>query len=554
MAIKSTEYHNIRPQGGWITFPFLACTMLGLGLSLGGATSNMIVYLIKEYNVESVDAAQINNIVNGCVSLAPVAGAIISDVFFGCFPVVAFSTVVNFLSLVLFILTATVPSLRPTPCTSEIDKCEHASASQLAVLYFAVALLSVGAGGSRFNMVSLGAAQFDRTEDQDSYFNWYFVILYVSAIIGSTLIVYVQDTVSWGLGYGLCAAAGAASVVMLMCGMRYCRRPKAEGSPFTSLARVVVASVRKRKAEMRKEGMGYYYGTGVAVKSQSPTQSFRFLNRAALIAEGDTCVDGSITKPWSLCTVEAVEDLKSLLRIFPLWTTSCFLSISIGIQASLTILQALTMDRAINRHFSIPTSSIIVSSLAAVAVFLPVLDRVLIPMCQRLTNRTWTPLQRVGLGHALNTLALVASALVDRKRVGIVHAHHAEGQPAWIVPMSVIWLVLPLAMTGLGEAMHFPGQVSLYYQEFPKSLRSTATGVIALIIAVGFYGSTVVVALLRRHTGWLLDNVNGSRLDKVYWTLAVLGVVNTGYYVLCSTLYEYKKREYGTSEEEAVHT
>jgi len=38
-----------------------------------------------------VDAAQISNIVAGCLSLAPVAGAVVADAFFGCYPIVAIS-------------------------------------------------------------------------------------------------------------------------------------------------------------------------------------------------------------------------------------------------------------------------------------------------------------------------------------------------------------------------------------------------------------------------------------------------------------------------------
>ncbi|KAG8085191.1 hypothetical protein GUJ93_ZPchr0010g8640 [Zizania palustris] len=80
-----------RKKGGWITFPFIVVAMFGLGLASAGATSNLVVYLIKEYNVPSVDAAQISTLVNGCLSVAPVAGAIVADAFFGCYPVVAVS-------------------------------------------------------------------------------------------------------------------------------------------------------------------------------------------------------------------------------------------------------------------------------------------------------------------------------------------------------------------------------------------------------------------------------------------------------------------------------
>jgi peptide/histidine transporter 3/4 len=61
--------------------------MLGLGLAVNGTTSNLIVYLLKEYNVQSIDTAQIANIVRGSLNLVPVASAVVSDSYFGCFPV-----------------------------------------------------------------------------------------------------------------------------------------------------------------------------------------------------------------------------------------------------------------------------------------------------------------------------------------------------------------------------------------------------------------------------------------------------------------------------------
>ena len=90
-------------KGGWITFPFLAVAMLGLGVARGGATSNFVVYLVKKYNVPRVDAAQISSIAVGCLSLAPVGRAIIADAFFGCYPVVAVSMVFSVLVSTAFV-------------------------------------------------------------------------------------------------------------------------------------------------------------------------------------------------------------------------------------------------------------------------------------------------------------------------------------------------------------------------------------------------------------------------------------------------------------------
>uniref|UniRef100_A0A0D3G6A2 Uncharacterized protein n=1 Tax=Oryza barthii TaxID=65489 RepID=A0A0D3G6A2_9ORYZ len=175
-----------------------------------------------------------------------------------------------------------------------------------------------------------------------------------------------------------------------------------------------------------------------------------FLNRAAVITDGDVdAADAAAPlRPWRVCTVRQVEDLKAVLRILPLWSSSIFLSISIGVQLNFTVLQALAMDRAIGR-FHVPAASMVVSSFVAVVV-------------------------------------------------------------------------------------------TLYYQEFPPSLKNTASGMVAMIVALGFYLSTALVDAVRRATAWLPDNMNASRLENLYWLLAVLVAINFGYYLACAKLYKYQ--------------
>lgn len=78
-------------------------------------------------------------------------------------------------------------------------------------------------------------------------------------------------------------------------------------------------------------------------------------------------------------------------------------------------------------------------------------------------HRSLTPLQRIGIGHFINTLALVASALFETRRLLIVRTHQGSDQPGLVVPMSAMWLVIPLAIVGVSEGFHFPGTVALYY-------------------------------------------------------------------------------------------
>jgi peptide/histidine transporter 3/4 len=95
-------------------------------------------------------------------------------------------------------------------------------------------------------------------------------------------------------------------------------------------------------------------------------------------------------------------------------------------------------------------------------------------------------------------------------------------------------------LVGIGEAFHFPGQVTFYYQQFPQSLRSTSTAMISMLIGIAFYLSTALIDQVRRSTGWLPDDINHGKVDNVYWMLVLFGGINFVYYLLCSAFYKYE--------------
>ena len=70
---------------------------MSLTLVAGGWASNLLVYLITEYNIKSIAATKIFNIAFGCNFLFPIAAAIISDSFSGSFPVVSIFAFVSLL-------------------------------------------------------------------------------------------------------------------------------------------------------------------------------------------------------------------------------------------------------------------------------------------------------------------------------------------------------------------------------------------------------------------------------------------------------------------------
>uniref|UniRef100_A0ACD5Z525 Uncharacterized protein n=1 Tax=Avena sativa TaxID=4498 RepID=A0ACD5Z525_AVESA len=333
---------------------------------------------------------------------------------------------------------------------------------------------------------------------------------------------------------------------MLLMGARYYRMPAPKGSPYSELARVMVAALRKGHVDEGALGrVQYYVGEDAVADSASdraPSKRLRFLNRAAVITASETSVVRRASD-WRLCRVQQVEDLKSLLAVFPLWSSGIVVAMSIGIMIGMIILQALAMDRSIGHRFKIPAGSIGVCSLLAFIAITPVLDRVVFPIWRRIAGTPPSTLQRVGIGHVVNIAGMVAAALVERRRLSIVQVLHGANEAAgWVTPMSVMWLIFPLGTVGIAEALHLPGNMAFYYMEFPKTLRSLATAMAPLLIAMGFYLSTAFIDIVGRVTAWLPGNINQGRLDNVYWTLAVALTINFGYFLLCASRYKYQSQ------------
>ncbi|KAL3530626.1 hypothetical protein ACH5RR_009948 [Cinchona calisaya] len=514
----------------------------GISLAQGGLLSNLIVYLIQEFNIESITAAKIFNVVNGCLSIIPLAGAIIADSYMGCYSVIWISSLISSLGMLLLSLTAVFSKLRPPHCENGSNLCRRPSEAQLAVLYVSLALASLGMAGARFTIGPLGAYQFDKPKHQGIFFNWFIFVMYISTAVCSTLIVYVQDNVSWAWGFGICFAMNIIGLVLFLAGSGFYRHLKPQGSPFASLGRVIVAAIKKRNMLLSLKSEDYCQDLQNNAFA-TPTKFFRFLNRAALKAEGDAEQDGSIGKPWRLCTVREVEDFKCLIKMLPLWSSALLVSVPLVIQLSMVILQALTMDRHLGAHFKIPAGTMPVFIFIATCTTIFLLDRFLFPMWDNLTHRPITPLQRVGIGHVLDVLSMAVIALIEAKRLNIVRRNNLQDQDNAVIPMSVFWLVPSLALAGIGEAFHFPGHIAFYYQEFPASLKNTSTAVVALSIGIGFYMGNGLIDIVQKTTEWLPDNINRGKLDNVYWLVTILGGINFCYFLVCASKYKYQNDE-----------
>jgi peptide/histidine transporter 3/4 len=74
--------------------------------------------------------------------------------------------------------------------------------------------------------------------------------IFFGTLFSNTFLVYIQDNVNWALGYGIPTMGLALSIIMFLAGNSFYRHKLPAGSPFTKMAQVLVASVRKWKVSL----------------------------------------------------------------------------------------------------------------------------------------------------------------------------------------------------------------------------------------------------------------------------------------------------------------
>ena len=168
----------------------------------------------------------------------------------------------------------------------------------------------------------------------------------------------------------------------------------------------------------------------------------RFLDKAATASEAERHSEPGSCSPWTLVTVTQVEEVKFILRILPIWFCSIIFSAIYTQMLTLFIVQGATMNTQVG-HYHIPPASISLFDFISVLCWAPIYEWVLVPMARRYSGneRGFTGLQRMGIGLAVMTTAMVSAAIVEIQRLRIARFHGLLDAPDVPVPISIFWYV-----------------------------------------------------------------------------------------------------------------
>lgn len=458
-------------------------------------------------------------------------------------------------------ISSILPHLRPPPCPTR-ENSKEASSFQLLMLYVSLLLTSLGSAGIRPNVVTFAADQFAMTKSKSesggwNFFNWYYFCMGIATLTALTVVVYIQDRVGWGWGLGIPTIAMALSIVVFLVGSHLYKKVKPGGSPLARVAQVVVAATKKRKAIVPTDHALLYENRELdaAISSDGRllhTDSLRWFDRAAIVTQDDI-KDSVEPNLWRLATVHRIEELKSMVRMLPIWSAAILHVTSNSHQHSFAIIQARTMNRNLSSSFEIPPASLSIFSVLTMLIALSIYERVFVPLVRRFTKNPVgiTCLQRMGVGFTVNIIATIVAALVEIKRKSAAEDHNLLDKPAVTIPISVFWLVPQFCLHGIAEAFMAVGHLQFLYDQSPESMRSTAMALNWIAIAIGSFIGTLMVSLVHEYTGkernWLPDqNLNRGRLECYYWLMSAIQVVNLVYYVTCAWFYTSKPLEVDT--------
>ncbi|XP_072984723.1 protein NRT1/ PTR FAMILY 4.6-like [Typha latifolia] len=544
-------------HGGMLAASFVLVVEIMENLAFLANASNLVIYLMGFMHFSpSHSATTVTNFM-GTAFLLGLLGGFLSDAFFTTFVIYLISAFIEFSGLVILTIQAKSSSLKPPSCNPPQAPCEEVSGGKAAMLFCGLYLTALGVGGIKGSLPAHGAEQFDDStvrgrKARSTFFNYFVFCLSCGALIAVTFVVWVEDNKGWEWGFGISTIAILLSIPVFLSGSRIYRNKIPTGSPLTIIAKVLLATAFSCR------GSSQAPTNAIIDRAPSPTakpsesnkesntqtnnslsQDLKFLNRA---------VQPQATYDCLACTVREVEDVKIVLKILPIFVSTIMLNCCLAQLSTFSVEQAATMDTRVG-HLAVPPASLPVFPVTFIIILAPLYDHVIIPFARRATKTETgiSHLQRIGAGLVLSIIAMAVAALVEVKRKNVAKR---EGLVDSTVPLpiSFFWIALQYLFLGSADLFTLAGLLEFFFSEAPAMMRSMATSLSWASLAMGYYLSSVLVSIVNSATGkgehkaWLSgSNLNHYQLERFYWLMCVLSVVNFGFYLFWAIRYRYRR-------------
>ncbi|XP_057808096.1 protein NRT1/ PTR FAMILY 5.5-like isoform X2 [Salvia miltiorrhiza] len=438
-------------------------------------------YLTDVWKLSFTHAAAIVNIWEGTSLMLPAVFQLLADKYLGNFKVVVTCTISSTLGLALITMSLP-PVLGMGPCKEYEERC--VDGGQKGLLYLGVALTAIGRGGLSVSVPCL--------HDEQSEGGQFFLCGMVQRH-GSTaenLVVYAVGLViisvisSWTFRFGF-PAIFATFVTLSFLGWWSSYKkapPKRKGSLLATLFKVFIAP-RSRSGEENEA---------------SPEES-SFLRHISGISINFIML-GIVSALGNTFFVEQANHMNRKFLFLTLPLAAFQLPMLIAAAAGPCLCAACAFLRCVNQYC-----------------------KYCVPRCLR----SIPAVLGIGaaMGHAI--LCCVVAAAVEKRR------HRGPGGA--VVETHATWLIFQFYLVACVDVFFRSSIESYYHARAPGALRDYHDVYTDFVTGLGYFSSVVLVAIVGRvsEPSWFEETVDGSRLDRYYWVLAVLASLSlVGFWVM----------------------
>lgn len=478
--------------------------------------SNLVLFCTSLLDLTSNQATTVSLVFSGTVYLIPIVGGYIADAWSNRFNVIYGSGLIYLCGLFLVLCAA--------PRYSEVFGADmgEPSVEFRRIFYIGgLSLVAIGTGGIKSNVGPFGAQQVEDmgAEAVQVFFNWFYWFINAGGLIAFTGIAYVEQNISFSIGYLVPLVAMVLSLVFLNIGRSQYIYRDAQGS-------ILVTSLRI---------------CGEACCKQSPFVD----GRKQVFDSARREYGGSFES-------HLVDGVIAVIRVFPIFLFIIMFWVIYSQMQSTYFIQGERMDLSIGDG-QIPVAMLNAINTIAVMVTIPLLDRLLYPFCKRI-GHPLTHLQRIGIGFVLVAMSVFVAGGVEIYRKQQLGFDQKVGDEVFYsANITVLWQVPQFFLVGAGEAFTSISGLEFSYTQSPSYMQGAVMGLFLATSGLGSYLSSAIIAIVGEVTKddpWFPDEINEGKVENLFFLLGTLMIVF--FLAFLPVAYKYKYRTYSDHDVQAV--
>ncbi|KAK4371709.1 hypothetical protein RND71_007093 [Anisodus tanguticus] len=172
-----------------------------------------------------------------------------------------------------------------------------------------------------------------------------------------------------------------------------------------------------------------------------------------------------------------------------------------------------------------------------------------VPLAGKISGnpRGLTELQRMGVGLVIGMLSMVAAGVTEIFRLRRVIPENETSS------LSIFWQIPQYILVGASEVFMYVGQLEFFNGQAPDGIKSLGSSLCMASMSLGNYVSSMLVNMVMQITargtrhGWIPENLNNGHIDRFYFLLFGLALVDLVAFVLFAKWYKGINLEGSTS-------